>query len=90
VYAFRRAVQGYRFRLAAVTALTLLLAFLYFAWPTPWVYLQVARPGSPYLAARVHRLTGRTELLTRRGWWTARRDLLTPPDTARDLTMAPR
>lgn len=42
------------------------IAFCFFVWPTPWMY----RVDS---FARIHRVTGRVEVLTDSGWADIRR-----------------
>ena len=62
---------------AYIVALAAILAFGYWVWPTPYLYLPAA--SSPFLAVRVHRLTGVAEYLTADGWAAAGQ---VAPDTA--------
>lgn len=62
-----------RFRPAAV--LIAVAAFMWWIWPTPWQVVPWADPDAKVFAVRVHRLSGRVQVLSPlRGWIALRSD----------------
>jgi len=63
-------MRHWRWRSKALFAI-LVAAFAYYVWPTPWRYFsdESYRGGSGGVCnIRVHRVTGRAQILVRGGW----------------------
>lgn len=50
-----------------IVAVALLSAFAFFVWPTPYHY-HTTGSGDDVILVKVHRLTGKTMVLTQHGW----------------------
>jgi len=61
----------------------LAVAFLYWVWPTPWRYDHVTDQDGTY-PVRIHRVTGRAEMLTPEDGWWPMGDEARPNDRAND------
>lgn len=56
-------------KVAASLGFLFLLAFLYWGWPTPWIYDRIPVAAGFELPVRVNRFTGHVDTLSFTGWY---------------------